>query len=574
MSSLIWRIAPKLFLFVVSQSPVSSQTSSLPEPLCLTSTMLSEDSRLEQKITLTYPDICLGELLEEISQKTGVVFTIDPDEGASGVYVLTRFKNLPLIEAMNAIWSSVSYKNAEWLWDREGKKGSYRYRLVRTRKAKTLSLLIDRLAEKAIERCVDVMLKVGLATPSERKTMETELNEALMRDKEMMKEYPPYLWDDETWRSTKMLALLMKKAQIMEVFRGGAFSISLEKAPPLVKEMFKKDFEERFRPGPPTYAPLELPETITYYSYGARERNSRFVPGLYIKYGDYGGTGALGGHVLNPGFLKFIKDLWHLPGEALTSALEQRKIPTPDHPEKDPTTFTIEEQKANFLLNQGKPIRLAPTHVSPMATRLMQVAEGANLSVCAIANPEPGFVLPLPYGKTVFQYLNRTSLSPDTPMWKWRREVMVISYPIWYQEAEGYYPYRVVKEVQPLLKKHLPSAAELARLKGMVNDEQWAALQGRYDQLRGLMGSKLALSYASVNSNLTQFNGVPLTDEVLDVLPVSVRKARDAGATAVRLKSVKEVADSKRNLTERYLLELQTLNKDGKWRWVETWELW
>ncbi len=553
-------LLPKGVLQAQTSSPFSS--TALPN---ITLAMAKDDVRLDQKITITRPDICLGELLEQLSAQTKIDFNIDPDSTGSGVRVLVRFRDTSLREIMNALWSVVSYKNAEWAWDRHGTQGSFTYTLIKTRKSESLSPQIEAMINKKFEHYVDLTLMFSRMTPTEREARQEELYEALMWRKEMNKKFNPEQWSDDDWTTIKLLDAMLTKPELLKLINGGVLRVPLQKAPARAQELFKKICEQRSLSvdGLPQARPTE----IVFDSYGRRDIASPIFPMLFIRFNGHG-TGALSGGVLELGFRKFIEELWRFPEEKATNDLELRGIPPlsdrsvdVDNPPQKMTE--AEARKINTL-------RL----MAPVWQRyFLRIGEGADISVCALVRWWPGLI-PAPDNHTIYEVLHPSWDNRDSPVTKWRGNVLLASYLTWYQDAEGNCSYRLIKEANRVTKKHLPSAAELAYLQGKVNDEQWEQLQARSEPLRRLSGSKTVLAFAAVNTDLTRPNGMPLTEAVLDALPATVIKAKEAGGSAVRLQSVRHPAEPKNNLPESFLLELQVLDKNRKWQQVEAWEVW
>ena len=286
--------------------------------------MAKDDARLDQKITITRPDICLGELLVELSKQTKVDLNMDPDSNGSGVSVLIRFRDNSLREVMNALWSVVSYKNAEWEWDRRGKRGGYTYTLIKTRKSESLSPQIEAMVDKTFEHYVDLTLIFSRLTPAEREARQEELYEALMWDKEMGKKFRPEQWEEASWNSIKLLDAMLTKPEILKLMNGGVHQVALEKASASAQELFKKVYVQRY-PSPEGSTPI-YPSQIVFDSYGRRDVASPIFPMIFIRF-DGRGSGAMSGGVLELGFRKFIESLWRFPEEKATNELESRKIP-------------------------------------------------------------------------------------------------------------------------------------------------------------------------------------------------------------------------------------------------------
>lgn len=539
MKRLTFQVLFTLFATLISL-PVMAQIKAV-EPLSLTEAMLLEDPRLSQKVVFSSPDISLCRLLEEISRVTNTEFSIDSEGGASGTYVLVRFQNLTVFEAMNSLWSAVSYKNAEWLWDRIGKKGHYRYRLVRTHKALSLPLQIEAVAQKGMERLVETMLKVANAKTSDRPTLKNDLNFALMRDNELIPQFASFQWDDAYWSGMRLIGSLMSKEQTVGLLNGGNKTFTTDGMTSDLQELVKQSYHSRL-PNPDQTGKTHLPKSVTFYSQGKRDYVSPMTSMIFVNYDGGGGSGILSGRALEFGLRKQIEALWHLLGESAKSTLEARKV------------VENSELKASVFANDPQ--------VPIWRQIFMKIGQGANLSVCALVRSERGGQVTSPANRTLTDILRPDYVDPRTPMIKWRGEVLIASYVTWYQDTEATCSYEVVKATEKILAK-TPTASELALLSGKVSNDQWEALKLHFPLLENLNGSRVTLQLGAVNNNLTRPNGVALTEQVLSALPVAVTKWKREGATAARLQ-----------VGTRLELVLQCLDKDQEWQPVDSWRLW
>lgn len=127
-------VSLSLFLF-----SLLSTTSRADE---VTATMRKADTRLETRVTLHSPHILIGELLERLSQQSGVPLVADDWSTVGSDSVTVSLRNVPLADAMNAVWSLFSYKHAEWDWrchPVKGEAGRYTYTLARPDYARFLA---------------------------------------------------------------------------------------------------------------------------------------------------------------------------------------------------------------------------------------------------------------------------------------------------------------------------------------------------------------------------------------------------------------------------------------------------
>jgi len=94
------RTFPRIFLILFAASMTLPGAS---DPL--TDKMRQEDSRLDKPVTLIAPRIYVGELLERLSEQMGVRLTAGEKDGAADDQVMVLLKDVPLGDAMNALWS-------------------------------------------------------------------------------------------------------------------------------------------------------------------------------------------------------------------------------------------------------------------------------------------------------------------------------------------------------------------------------------------------------------------------------------------------------------------------------------
>lgn len=97
-------------LFILSRPAFSE------EPI--TREMRREDARLEQKVSLILSQTSIGELLQSLSTRSGVIIEANETDHAGDVPVSIFIKDVPLADVLNAVWSLVSYKGAAWVWER------------------------------------------------------------------------------------------------------------------------------------------------------------------------------------------------------------------------------------------------------------------------------------------------------------------------------------------------------------------------------------------------------------------------------------------------------------------------
>lgn len=118
------------------------------------------DSRLSKRVTVVGGRMFVGELLEKLSQQTGVTITASDKDGADGERIAVYLKDTPLFDALDSLWALLSYRRAEWMWEVTGDKPErYAYHLVRPLAARNLPVKVQDEIQRDFERHASMMLQ-------------------------------------------------------------------------------------------------------------------------------------------------------------------------------------------------------------------------------------------------------------------------------------------------------------------------------------------------------------------------------------------------------------------------------
>lgn len=117
----------------------------------LTAETIKQDPRLAHSVSVVAKRIYIGELMEQLAAQSGVPITAGEADGAADVEVTVSLRHVPVSQAMNALWSLVSYRGAEWQWVREGDAGNYHYTLAQPDLARALPLTIHKQIQAQFE---------------------------------------------------------------------------------------------------------------------------------------------------------------------------------------------------------------------------------------------------------------------------------------------------------------------------------------------------------------------------------------------------------------------------------------
>ena len=103
-------------------------------------------------------------MLERFSKLSGVELRASQRGGAADELVSVNVDNLPIGTAMDALWSLLSYKRANWRWNPTGSPTTPTYVLERPEAAQKLPQSFRNLVQSTYEREATALIKASLKT--------------------------------------------------------------------------------------------------------------------------------------------------------------------------------------------------------------------------------------------------------------------------------------------------------------------------------------------------------------------------------------------------------------------------
>jgi hypothetical protein len=278
--------------------------------------MVEADKALSQHVSIPCGHYDIGELLEMLSSQSSVALESgDPNDGGSGMGVTVCLRNLPLSEAMNALYALMSYRRHEWRWTRIGKPGSYVYKLYRPLEARTVPAELKAWSQRALERQAKKLID-ALQMSAE------ELKEASDKDS-LLK----ILVDSPRARDgIYEFSTLFSPEKQAEVLRGSAspkvqVSQLDARGQQFVHDIWKRAQGVSRRADGSAYPTPE--PTWIQFSVSAGDSP---VPTMYIDIEHEGGYGYFGGNPLDNDFRDYFNDLWLLPEDNAHVEMEQQTL--------------------------------------------------------------------------------------------------------------------------------------------------------------------------------------------------------------------------------------------------------
>jgi hypothetical protein len=397
-------------------------------PACgnpLTETMRQEDSRLSRRISLCAPRIYVGELLERLSEQSGVALSAGERDGSADVQIMVCWKEIPLADAMNALWSLLSYRDAVWRWQREGGPGQYRYQLQQPRAARQLAERLRKQIQNLFESHAETMLELAQMSPEERRSRREELSRSMLQEDNRIAD--SLLQEDRIWRGLKIFGQTLTPEQRRSVLRREAQSLRVrvsrlsEAGRAFVHSIWKAEASQAMYKTPDgRWEPVPEPE---YIQIETSRHGREMAPTLFIHLERLGGYGYLGAMPLHNGLLRLFGKLWMLPGDSADDPASSRTIET--------------ELRASPIPKQ----RI-------LAHRLARLSEAGSLNLAARLPFEDSRDPGDPIHQKVADYLKRLEAHPFELRYKWRSGTLLITDLSWIWDTEQTLRWEAVKHLR------------------------------------------------------------------------------------------------------------------------------
>lgn len=376
------------FLFTLLLWPALGGWAAVPDA------MRQADPRLEKRVTLVAAHLPIGELLEVLSQRSGVALTANDGTEAGDTEVTVALHQAPLADAMNALWSLVSYRQAEWEWRRQGDAKNYRYELARSGAARSLSARLREQLQKEFEGQADTLISALKMTPE-------ELAQAAKRDRLLGS-----LIDDDRVRPGMSIFAALPPDLRSAVLKGGqTLEIPVSQLPASGGDfvhsqwLWTRDHGGKTRAPDGTLIPVPEPQKLFI---STLHLSGEIAPCLLIDTG-FGSINYVGGGYMEGGWQEKMTALWMLPGDDLDDPQSAKQAPAPRPP-------------------------AAPDARRPLHSRLLQMAEAAPFSFIARLPDEGSAGDGLPPHQSLKAYLSRLQETKHVQS-KWRHGILLLTTP-------------------------------------------------------------------------------------------------------------------------------------------------
>lgn len=477
----------------------------------ITAAMRKDDARLDLPVTIASRRITIGELLEDLTKRTGVTLKAGERDGAADPSVAVFCKNLPLHRVLNSLWSVMSYREATWVWDRAGAPGSFRYELTVPRKAQKLRERLLNWTQQQFERNAEKLMAVADGTDEDRQRALKEI----YGDPDFKN---PILPVNRLWADIRAFKHALTSDQQKSVLRGeGTIEAPLSALDEKSRERLLSDWREltrdtiyldgngvKYTPPDPASVRFELVRYISTPSLCVNMvANSTAAP--------Y----EIGGVPLESAYRAYLSSLWLLPTDQKKDFALERMM---TKPEAQPTETTQEQLDVN--MNAQTQAR-NKTPLGLLSQHLEEIASGASVALFArLPEDNPYTSLAEPWGLRLGDYWQRERIRPV--MTKWRDGVHLITTQVWPIED----PPIPLFFVRQLRKDAIPGKLlpfeDLVQAAGLLTVGRLGRLTTEFPVMQSVAQAReiLALFYrvpALANQAQTK-HGLTITDEVANAL--------------------------------------------------------
>lgn len=285
-----WVCTASLLLLAALCSPAAVAASPLAQAA------RREDPRLAKPVTLDGSSLFLGELAERLTQQTGVSISV-VGEGAADYRLCCAVRDRPLGDVLDALWSLMSYRQAEWHWERRKGVAGYSYCLLRTLPARRLAGELRAQIDEQFIGHYERMMR-AVAAPGEPGPPADSVEGALLSSTRLR-------------NGLKLFGRLLPDETRRAVLRSAATPrVSVNDLDAEGREFVESIWQRSINPS--AMAALPRPEWIEFRT--ARLGNN-VSPSLFIQVQGLGGYAYLGGDPLEKQTHTALDERWQLPGD-------------------------------------------------------------------------------------------------------------------------------------------------------------------------------------------------------------------------------------------------------------------
>jgi len=288
-----------------------------------------EDPRLRQLVTIDSSSLFLAELAQRLTKQTGVQIALS-GEAAGDYRICCAVKARPLADVMDAVWSLMSYRNAEWHWERRKSAAGFRNYLMRTLPARRLAGELRNLIDGQFDQHYEKMMR-AVSSPDDPAPPADSVEGKLLGSARIRS-------------GLQLFGRLVPTETRRAVLSGGA----IHRIPVGELDAEGRDFVQGIwqkSMNPNSTALLPRPEWLEFR---ATRLGSNVSPSLFIVLDGLGGYAYLGGDPLEKQTHGALDERWQLPGDLQPEQAQELKdlrLAAPGLPEPLGLPHTLQVRK-------------------------------------------------------------------------------------------------------------------------------------------------------------------------------------------------------------------------------------
>jgi hypothetical protein len=521
----------------------------------ITREMVEDDARLNTLLSITSSRLYVGDLLDRIGRQTGIKVTPRRSDRSGDDQILVCLRGVPAWRVMDGLWSLLSYKGAEYHWERTGSSAGFEYELWKPLNARGFPERMQHFAVDALEKNLDVMLQLAEMEPRERAKAADRLSRSLLQsDNTSAKQL---ITNETLWPGLRLIDEILPRTERSRWLKQGGYRrIPVEELGPngrkYVQDLWKRDgasFKQKNLMG--QWEQMPPPSSVEIRV----ERHNRITPSVELAVGGMGSQSYAGGLPLKLGMSAHLEKLWILPGdegdnEGISDLVSSRTR----EPSIGPNNTTIRQRLRH--LSGAVPVFI-----------MARIPDGPTGQL-----DDPGS----PAGVLVRTFLAKLRGPLIKHHIKWRDNLLLVADSCWFWETNRMAPWDVVRSLRSATKRgngYLPWD-EVVRMAVDLTDDQLFSLQAEFPEARiarkwrGLF--RICDRSKEMRFALASELGMKCDREVVDNLTrdeVVARHFEINHPSAIRIYRT----DVEKNGEKCRLFRLQMFDKQAVWRSVIGW---
>ena len=199
--------------------------------------LITEDSRLKQKVSISSERIYLKDFLSELSDKTSVSIRCNEEDMASAIPLTVNFEEVPLYQVLDSLWSLTSNQDGAYKWSKYEVKGKSEYLLSEPYSIKNRSLRMHEFALRAYDEYLDELYSMSELTTVQRQKRMKGIKRHINQKQTAMLD--AILGSEQTWDGLKLFKELVPIDKRRDVlYNGDIIRIKVDQTSSKTKQLF------------------------------------------------------------------------------------------------------------------------------------------------------------------------------------------------------------------------------------------------------------------------------------------------------------------------------------------------